>query len=338
MSDRLNRRELLCGFASLGLGTGAISPAHAGIGAPWRRASPREDMKAPQEILDFYAQPARMSAVDGAGERFAGLPPELPALVGAVQGLLLHHHWAPAYGVKLSDEQAAEAQIRPVDEMLKRLLAHDDRPLATARPVEKRLVCVCRHFSLLLVAILRARGVPARARCGFAAYFTPGHYEDHWVAECWDAAAVRWRLVDAQIDALQREKLHPDFNLCDVPRDRFLVAGDAWARCREGKADPTKFGLGSTGPSGLWFVGGNVLRDLASLNKVELLPWDVWGAMPAPDAPITPEQLALLDRVAALTRTPDAHFAELRPLYQGDDRLRVPAKVRNVLTNRDETH
>src|SRR5262245_25081909 len=263
MRDRPNRRALLWGLASLGLASGATSLAHAGSRVPRRRALPREEKKAPQEILDYYAQPARMSSVNGAAERFAGLPRELPALVGAVQGLLLHHHWAPAYGVKLSDEQAAEAQIRPVDEMLKRLLAHDDRPLATARPVEKRLVCVCRHFSLLLVAILRARGVPARARRGFAAHITPRHYEDHCVAETWDAAAGRWRLVDAQIDALQREQLHPDFDLCDVPRYRFLVASDAWARCREGKADPAKFGLTGIGQGGLWFIGGNVLRDLA---------------------------------------------------------------------------
>ena len=34
---------------------------------------------------------------------------------------------------------------------------------------ERRFVGNCRHFTVLLCAFLRARGVPARARCGFGA-------------------------------------------------------------------------------------------------------------------------------------------------------------------------
>ena len=37
---------------------------------------------------------------------------------------------------------------------------------------------------------------------------------------------------------------------------------------------------------GYWFIAGNLVRDLAALNKVELLPWDDWGAMVGPDEPI----------------------------------------------------
>ena len=85
--------------------------------------------------------------------------------------------------------------------MLDRLLAQDGQPLGVARPVDDRLVGVCRHFTVLLVAMLRAQGVPARARCGFGAYFTPGRFEDHWVCEYWHSAEGRWILVDAQIDA-----------------------------------------------------------------------------------------------------------------------------------------
>ena len=57
------------------------------------------------------------------------------------------------------------------------------------------------------VAFLRAAGVPARARCGFGAYFRPGWFEDHWVVEYWNATAARWQLVDAQLDATWCEKI-----------------------------------------------------------------------------------------------------------------------------------
>jgi hypothetical protein len=67
-----------------------------------------------------------------------------------------------------------------------------------------------------------------------------------------------------------------------------------------------------------------------------MLPWDIWGAMVRPDEPLRDDQLALFDRLAALTRTPDVSFAELRALYEGDDRLRVPATVFNAVLNRPE--
>jgi Transglutaminase-like superfamily len=288
-----------------------------------------------QQILDFYTHPAEMTSSGGHAPRFDELPPDVAALARVVQGLLLHEHWAPAYGVALSDERRSESHIRPTKRMLDHLLAHDSQPLSVGRPVDARLVGVCRHFTVLLAAMLRAKGVPARARCGFGAYFNRGHFEDHWVCEYWNAAEARWVLVDAQIDELQRAKLHPDFDLLDVPRDRFVIAGDAWAQCRAGEADPSTFGIFAM--RGLWFIAGNLMRDVAALNNMEMLPWDVWGAMIRPDKPLQNDQLALFDRLAAVTRAPDTTFAELRALYEGDERLRVRTTVFNSRLNRPET-
>ncbi len=87
----------------------------------------------------------------------------------------------------------------------------------------------------------------------------------------------------------------------------------------------------------MWFVAGNVLRDLASLNRIELLPWDVWGLMEMNDAGLGDEKKALLDRVAAVTLAGDEAFPEVRAIYESDDRLRVPPVVFNVLRNVPET-
>ncbi|WP_437815244.1 transglutaminase-like domain-containing protein [Sorangium sp. So ce1078] len=288
-----------------------------------------------QEILDFYTRPAAMTSAGAHAPRFDELPGDVASLVRVVQGLLLHQHWAQAYGVELPDERRDESHLRPADRMLDRLLARDERPLSAARALDARLVGVCRHFTVLLVALLRAKGIPARARCGFGGYFHPGDFVDHWVCEHWNAAEARWVLVDAQIDDVQREALKLDFDVLDVPRDRFLIAGDAWSQCRAGEADPSKFGC--LDMRGLWFIDGNVVRDLAALNNMEMLPWDDWGAMSGPDEPLREEQLALFDRLAAITRSPDARFAELRQLYEGDERLRVPATVFNAVLNRPET-
>jgi hypothetical protein len=243
---------------------------------------------------------------------------------------------ADFYGVDLPDGRLGEVHLRRVDDIIDQILALDDRPLGVARPADSRLAGRCRHYTLLLVAMLRSHGTPARARCGFGAYFNPPQFEDHWVCEYWNASERRWILVDAQLDAVWREKLSIAFDPLDVPRDQFLVAAEAWARCRAGATDPARFGISFGGLHGLWFVAGDLVRDVAALNRVEMLPWDIWGGQPDADDELTSEELAFFDRLAALTRDPDASFTELRAAYSSDRRLTVPAEVFNGLQRRPE--
>jgi hypothetical protein len=74
---------------------------------------------------------------------------------------------------------------------------------------------------------------------------------------------------------------------------------------------------------GLWFVQANVVRDLAALNKMELLPWDVWGRMAFREDP-DPETASLTDAVADAVAGGD--LTAVRRAYDNDD-LRVPDKV-----------
>jgi transglutaminase-like putative cysteine protease len=284
----------------------------------------------------FYVVPATMTSAGRYASLFDPLPRDVAALAAVAQGLLIHEHIAQAYGVTLTDEDRATVHIRPAEQLLERIIARDDRPLATGRAVADRVAGNCRHFTVLMVAMLRAQGTPARARCGFGAYFVDGLFEDHWVCEYWHAGQERWMLVDAQIDEKQRGMFRIDFDLTDVPRDRFLVAGDAWARCRAGAADPRAFGLSTLNEAGYWWIAGNLMRDVAALDNIELLPWDCWGAMPKPEEQIDDDRNALYDRLAALTHDPEADFAELRRLCREDDRVRVPSAVYNELRDRAE--
>jgi hypothetical protein len=264
-------------------------------------------------------------------QAFSGLPREPGSLAGVVQGLLMHEHVAPAYGLTLSEAKHAEAHTRPVEEIVRQIVAHDPRPLTAPRAPAERQVGVCSHFTLLHVAMLRRAGKRARARCGFGAYFEKDKYLDHWVTEYWNEDRKAWLLVDAQLDARQREVFKIAFDPLDVPRDQFLVAGDAWQRCRAGGLDPNAFGI--LDMHGLWFIASNVIRDVAALNDRVMLPWDVWGAMTPKNDEL---DLAFTDRLAALTIEPDRHFGELRAAYQ-DPRVKVPATVFNAVRNRPET-
>ena len=268
---------------------------------------------------------------------FDPLPRDVAWLTRIVQGLVLHEFVAAEwYGVSISDGRRSESHIRPVERMLERLLALDDRPLSVARLPERRLVGVCHHFMLLLLAMLRAKDVPVRGRRGFGSYFNPGYFEDHVVCEYWNAAEGRWAFADPQFDEVWRSRLDIEHDILDVPRDRFVIAGDAWERCRAGEADPSRFGIFKGDLRGLWFIADNLIHDVATLNKMEMLQWDVWGAMPRPDQRLDDDQLAFFDRLAALTWAPDESFDELRGLFQEDERLRVPATVFNTVLNRPE--
>lgn len=275
----------------------------------------------------FYVSHSFLTDPGRHADQLEALPSDIGALCRTVQGLLLHIFWSERYGVTLPEARQGEVQLRYVAAQLDRLLELDPRPLAEARPPETRLVGNCRDFTVLLTALLRHQGVPARARCGFARYFLPDHHEDHWVCEYWHSGEARWVLVDAQLDDLQRRVLSIPFDPLDVPRDQFLTGGRAWQGCRAGLADPATFGIADL--KGLWFVRGDLVRDVAALNRVELLPWDGWGLADARDEDLSADDLALLDEVAELTAGDVPAFDQVRALYQNNAGLRVPAVIRS---------
>jgi hypothetical protein len=279
--------------------------------------------------LGFYATPGPLTDPGRYAVLLDGLPADIPTLVRTVQGLIIHVFWADRYGVQLDDARRGEVQLRAVEKQLERIITLDPRPLTDARAPESKLVGNCRDLTTLLAAILRHQGVPARARCGFGRYFMPDYYEDHWVAEYWNADEGRWVLVDAQMDDLQRGVLQLPFDPLDVPRDQFITGGRAWAMCRAGEADPETFGIHDM--HGLWFIRGNLVRDVAALNKVELLPWDVWGLayVEGGDEAVGTNDLAALDEMAALSGGDVPDFEQLRERYEADERWRVPPTIRS---------
>ena len=275
-----------------------------------------------RELLARYAAPGVFTTLEGdAAELADAAPDDAAGVVQLVQGLLIHEGLTGLYGVTTPSERAAEKQLHSADAMLRRAVRLDPRPLDAARAPERRVIGVCRHFATLFVAIMRRKGVPARARCGFAGYFAAGKHLDHWVGEYWDEAAGRWLLVDAQVDDIQRRYFKLDIDTLDLPRDRFLVGGDAWRACRSG-ADPMSFGVAGTPMWGLVEVYGDLFQDLAALQKIELLPWG-WYGLAKDERGMT--EVALLDRLAAISSHADGGaMAQLRDILAADARLRVP--------------
>ena len=268
-----------------------------------------------QEVLDFYATPGRFTTLDSSD--FSS--DDVREVVEVVQGLLLYDIVAkPFYGVDLSPSQAEMVHERDTTRLLEAIRAVDSRPLDEARPPSNRVGARCHSFSRLTVAFLRAAGVPARARCGFGTYFRPEWFEDHWIAEYWNATDGVWQMVDTQLDATWRQMIGFAGNPLAITAAEFVSAGHAWRAWRSGDLDAGRCGLSAINEHGAHWIAGNLRLDLASLNKVEMLPWDVWGTSWGPGDQPTDAQLHLFDTIAGVTVDPDAEFSVLRSRYESD--------------------
>jgi transglutaminase superfamily protein len=261
--------------------------------------------------LAFYAAPGPMTELP----RNVDLPSDMAGIAPAVRGLMLHRAKAVRLGIDLTDERRGEERLRSASAMIAGILDLDPAPLRQARPPERQLIINCRHVAVLACALLRRVGRPARARVGFATYLDPGRYVDHWIVERWHDG--RWLRSDADPPP------QSDFDPLNLPPGRFLSAAEAWRRCRSGDADPELFGVESWW--GAWMIRNNVVRDLAALNRVELLPWDGWGLMDRSSRLGEGPADVLVDDVAA--RIEGGELTGLRRLYESDDRLRAPASL-----------
>jgi len=242
------------------------------------------------------------------------LPGDPIGICAAVQQLVIQPTDAPDAGVP--EERLGERNIRPASGLIDALVAQDPAPLNVPRPPENRVVGTCRHFATLATALLRQRGIPARARCGFGTYFIEGKNLDHWVIEYRDGG--RW--VRVEVEHLGRPYA-PSSQ--DLAPGAFLTGGEAWQWFRTGEVDGNLFGvLGADHAWGVGEIRGNLMRDLASMLKVETLPWDEWGRMDESYKGRTGDDFdQLMDRIADACGRDDP--AAIRAVYAAED-LAVP--------------
>lgn len=287
-----------------------------------------------------FIEPGLMTTLSPGDPRIASMPDGPQGVASVLHGVLIHEFLGGLYGVEIEIGSDAVNLHRAEDV----LALAGGAPLVEARPPSDRVPSNCRQFSVVATALLRAVGIPARARCGFGAYFVPDRLEDHWVVEVREPAEDRWRLVDMQVDEVQRRAMSIAVDVLDLARDEFVVAGDAWLGHRSGTIDADRCGLSTIGEQGDWWIAGNLLRDVASLLGVESRPWDVWGAMREPGDPIPAADLALFDRLAALTvggqlggMPSAADLDELAELAATDGRVGIPDQVFNAVHQQMET-
>jgi hypothetical protein len=312
------------------------------------------------DALNYYSEPGVMTNLDKHKAFTDWLTADPGAVYQVAQGLLVHDLWVSLYGEAHVKAHEYPQITSTMSDLLDKALELDGGSLAIPRHPRERVVACCREFATLMCALLRAKGLPARSRCGFAVYLGwNGSYEDHWICEYWNGA--RWVMADPQLDPFQQSTIISwalkgeqnaetisrlrSLNPRDLKPEDFLTAGQAWLLCRQGKADPEKFGIacpirpewGIDSLYGLWFVRGQLLRDFAALNKVETVPylvrickgvdWKPWRLVALKDDELAEEDLLLLDRIAELAAAVDDNLSAIREAYSGHGDLTVPDEI-----------
>jgi hypothetical protein len=278
----------------------------------------------------YYARQSRVTEPGRFTAWVTDVPGSLTAMRTAARQLVFHYRDGGDYEANgIAPDRITEIDTRYAQDMLARISALSRLPLTAERAPRHRTVGCCRDFTVLFLAIARAHGVPARARVGFGAYFVPGYFIDHVVAEVWDPGRQRWRLVDAEladdhIDPTDGTRVDPE----DLKPSQFVTGPAGWLACRAGRADPARHvvdpGLDLPATRGWPFVRHSLIHDLAALSRHEMVLWDNWG-WTQPAAELAPEELAVLDELAAVTSR-DASVAEIEQ-FAARDGLRVPAQV-----------
>ena len=261
------------------------------------------------------------------------LPAELAALREASSRLVFHYRAGGDFAANgVPAERAAEIHTCYAGAMLGLLLERGAPSLSRDRVPADRLVGCCRDATVLFVALARHKGFPARARVGFASYINPGWMIDHVIAEVWDQAAGRWRLIDPEMSA----DWTPEVNgrradWLDLTDDQFVTGPRAWLAARAGTDDPARYvvspDLDVPVLRGWPYLAHHVIHDLAALNRTEMLLWEAWGMqLGHGPGPVPEADAALLDEISAVTADPGVS-AEAVAAFAGRDGLRVPATV-----------
>jgi hypothetical protein len=283
------------------------------------------------DAIDFYSSHSRFTDPGTTAHWLDGVDPSLAGIRKAASRQVFHyraHGDITEHG--FPPERGSEINLRYADAMFTRLEELNPAGPGVERKDTERVVGCCRDFTVLLVAMARHFGIPARMRVGFATYLMPEWALDHVIAEVWDAGEQRWRLVEPEFEADFTDPTDgTTVNQLDVPRDKFLVGADAWAACRSGSADPAKFvvspDLDVPFLRDMPYVLHNLVLDLAALNKHEMILWDVWGGLDTEDH-VAPDKAERMDELAAVLREPGLTVERIQASFE-DDEVRVPRTI-----------
>lgn len=195
------------------------------------------------------------------------------------------------------------------------------------RDIRDKIHICCREVSILFTSILKAKGIAARCRSGFSRFLTTDSAAgDHWITEYYSDNEKRWVLVDCDMcfDQQTLNYYDIDFNLFDVPRDRFIFGAEAYLGLRNNvfknkeiyySSDPLTYGL-EAAIRGLFYDFHSLMGDEIPFSYQPKYLVDN-------NFRLSEEEYKELDSLAKLMLNPDLNFEKLRRIWESNFKYRI---------------
>lgn len=196
------------------------------------------------------------------------------------------------------------------------------------REAKDKVHVTCRSQAIILASILKAKGIPARARSGFAEYILyDGIHYDHWITEYYNEKEERWKLVDADEHCPDHEM---GFDLNDIPYDKFLFGAEAYLGIRQDKYKESSILYSSDPPTlGLKAAIRGLFYDFNALMNNEIIFLHMPKYIQDKKFELDDEEYKELDNLAELMLEPNKNFEKLQNIWRKNIKFRIMSGALN---------
>lgn len=295
-------------------------------------------MKNLEKILEFYRKTSPYTDLGFYKEFAKNLPDDIKELC------LLQRHQI-IHPVNLMDETRQdknsfygdmtqipetrlifEDDIFPTAQSVLAELLRKDEKYDRKREIQNKVHTTCRSQATLLVAILKAKGIPARARSGFAEYCeNEGIYWDHWITEYFDETSRKWQLADA--DCCCNDI---NFNPYNMPREKFLFGAKAWLGMRKKEFKEEQICYASKlVTKGLKAAIRGLFYDFHCLMNDEIIFLHMPKYIREKNFELSEEEYQELDQLAELMLNSDENFEKLQEIWENNLKFRIMSGALN---------
>ena len=108
-----------------------------------------------EKILVYYRKHGVMTEIRLMKDMVKNLPNDIESIISVVQNIFIHQHWAKRYGIELDDRRKEEPCLRSIEEKLMFLNRSGYSHVMDKRPIENKMIAICRDFTVMAVALCR---------------------------------------------------------------------------------------------------------------------------------------------------------------------------------------
>ncbi len=294
-----------------------------------------------KEILEFYKETSQFTDLGYYKDFAKNLPNDIEELCILQRMQIIHPvayndkdirkknncFWGDMTKVPITRLDYEEDYFPTAQSMIAELLRKNP-DYNIKREAKDKINITCRGQAILLASILKAKGIPARARSGFAPYIKyDGISYDHWITEYYDESENIWKLVDADEHCPDHEM---GFDLNNIPYDGFIFGANAYLGLREKSIQEDSI-LYSSDPVTLGMKAAlrALFYDFHALMNNEIIFLHIPKYIREKDFNLSEEEYRELDYLAKLMLNPNKNFNELKEIWKNIPKYRIMSGALN---------